>query len=232
MFIPLYDGNPLRNISVSWVNWGFIVINIAVFVFLQKPIGVNDVAFSLGLIPTVVNDFKNLPESAVWVPEEATYLTYAFLHGGWMHLFGNMLFLWVFGDNIEDAMGHVRYFCFYILCAFAAGLLHSLIFLKGEAPLVGASGAVAGVVAAYLILHPRVKVWVLLFARVPLPLSAMWCLGAWVIFQIVMFVNDHFSATKNTVSWSAHIGGIIAGAILILFLRHRHVPLFDKSTTG
>ena len=232
MFIPLYDGNPLRNISVSWVNWAFIAINIIVFVLVQQPLGVNDVAFSLGLIPTVVNDFKDLPVSAVWVPEDATYLTYAFLHGDWMHLIGNMLFLWVFGDNVEDAMGHVRYFCFYLLCAVAAGLLHSLLFLEHEAPLVGASGAVAGVIAAYLILHPRVKVWVLLFARIPLPISAMWCLGLWVIYQVAMFIYDQTSASESTISWSAHLGGILAGAILILFLRLPHVPLFDKSTKG
>ncbi|MEP1441669.1 MAG: rhomboid family intramembrane serine protease [Hyphomicrobiales bacterium] len=232
MFIPLYDGNPLRNISVSWVNWGFIVINFAFYIFIQQPIGVNEVAFSLGLIPTVVNDFKELPDYAVWVPEEATYITYAFLHGSWIHLIGNMLFLWVFGDNIEDAMGHVRYFCFYLICAAAAGLFHSLLFLQHEAPLVGASGAVAGVVAAYLILHPRVKVWVLLFSRIPLPLSAMWCLGGWVLFQIGMFAYDQISVSESSISWSAHLGGVIAGAILILFLRLPHVPLFDKSTTG
>ena len=229
MFIPLYDGNPLRNISRSWVNWAFIAINIVVFVLIQQPLGVNDVAFSLGLIPTVVNDFKDLPANAVWVPEQATYLTYAFLHGDWMHLIGNMLFLWVFGDNVEDAMGHVRYFCFYLLCAAAAGLLHSLLFLQHEAPLVGASGAVAGVVAAYLILHPRVKVWVLLFARIPIPISAMWCLGFWVIYQFAMFIYDQTSVAESTISWSAHLGGIIAGAILILILRFPHVALFDKS---
>ncbi len=232
MFIPLYDGNPLRNITVSWVNWAFIAINIVFFVLVQQPLGVHDVAFSLGLIPTVVNDFKDLPASAVWVPEDATYLTYAFLHGDWMHLIGNMLFLWVFGDNVEDAMGHVRYFCFYLLCAVAAGLLHSLLFLEHEAPLVGASGAVAGVVAAYLILHPRIKVWVLLFTRIPLPISAMWCLGLWVIYQVAMFIYDQTSASESTISWSAHLGGILAGSILILFLRFRHVPLFDKSTEG
>ena len=228
MFLPLYDGNPLRNIKVSWVNWTLIGVNIAVFVLLQQSLGVNKVAFSLGLIPTIVNDFKDLPVNAVWVPEDATYITYAFLHGGWMHLIGNMLFLWVFGDNVEDAMGHIRYICFYLLCAAAAGFLHSFLIPQNEAPLVGASGAVAGVVAAYLMLHPRVKVWVLVLARIPLPLSAMWCLGFWVLFQIFMFITD----MDGTTSWSAHIGGIIAGAILILFLRHRHVPLFDKSSTG
>jgi len=91
---------------------------------------------------------------------------------------------------------------------------------------------VAGVVVAYLILHPRVKVWVLLFTRIPLPISAMWCLGAWVLFQIGMFAYDQISGSDSAISWSAHLGGIIAGAILILFLRLPHVPLFDKSTTG
>lgn len=225
MFIPLYDGNPLRNISVSWVNWTFIALNFVIFIGLQQSLGVNKVAFSLGMIPTIVNDFKELPANAVWIPEDATYITYAFLHGNWMHLIGNMLFLWVFGDNVEDAMGHIRYFFFYLLCALGSSLLHSFLFLQNESPLIGASGAVAGIVAAYLMLHPRIRVWVLVLGRIPLPLSAMWCLGFWVIYQFVMFWVD----PDGTTAWSAHIGGMITGAFLILFLRYRHVPLFDKS---
>lgn len=225
MFIPLYDGNPLGNIKFPWVNYTVIITNIVIFIFVLQPYGVGKIAFSLGLIPSVVNDFRDLPSSAVWIQEEATYITYAFLHGDWLHLIGNMIFLWVFGDNIEDAMGHIKYLVFYLLCAVAAGLAHSFYFGPSETPLVGASGAVAGVVAAYLILHPRVKVWILIFMRIPLPLSAMWCLGAWVTWQVFQFVTNHESQT----SWISHIGGIVAGGLLIIVFKYRHVPLFDRA---
>ncbi len=106
------------------------------------------------------------------------------LHADWMHLLGNMLFLWVFGDNVEDAMGHLRFLVFSLICGIAGGRAYALLGPQAsEAPLVGASGAVSGVVAAYLVLYPRVRVWILLFWRLPLPLSALWCLGGWILLQ-------------------------------------------------
>lgn len=226
MFIPIYDGNPLVNIHRSWVNWTLIATNILIFFAFQRPANVDAVAFSLGLIPAVVNDLANLPVEAVWVPEDLTFVTYAFLHGDTLHLAGNMVFLWVFGDNIEDAMGHVKYFIFYIACAVTAGLAHATLFSDSQGPLIGASGAVAGIVAAYLILHPNMRVWVLAFGKIPLPINAMWCLGAWVAFQVFQLLTDSVSQ----VSWIAHVGGIVAGAILVVILKHRHVALFDRAT--
>ena len=147
-----------------------------------------------------------------------------FLHGGWMHLIGNMLFLWVFGDNVEDAMGHGRFLVFYLLCGAAGGLAHAFAAPTSEAPLIGASAAVAGTLSAYLILHPRVKLWVLFLGRIPLKLSAMWVIGAWIAFQ---FFNLFVALDEETSYW-AHIGGLVAGAVLIPFMRRPDVPLFDQ----
>lgn len=224
MFIPLYDGKPLGNIRFSWVNWALIITNILVFFLMQQQVGINKTAFSLGLIPAVVNDLAELPQTAVWVPETITYLTYSFLHGSAFHLAGNMLFLWVFGDNIEDAMGHVKYLLFYFACAISAGIAHALYFSTNDTPLIGASGAVAGVVVAYLILHPKMRVWVLAFGKIPLPISAAWCLGAWIALQVFQLFTD----PNSQVSWISHIGGVIAGVVLIIVLKNRNVPLFDR----
>jgi membrane associated rhomboid family serine protease len=158
------------------------------------------------------------------IPESLTFITYMFLHGSWMHLIGNMLFLWVFGDNVEDAMGHGRFLLFYLLCGAVGGFAHAFVAPTSEAPLIGASAAVAGTLSAYLILHPRVKLWVLFLGRIPLKLRAMWVIGAWIAFQ---FFNL-FVALDQETSYAAHIGGLAAGAILIPFMRRPDVPLFDQ----
>ena len=165
---------------------------------------------------------------ALIVPERLTLVTYMFLHGGWIHLIGNMLFIWVFGDNIEDAMGHVRFVMFYVICGIFAALLHSYMLPNSDLPLIGASGAVAGIIAAYLILHPKVKVWVLALWRVPIKITAAWALGIWIAAQVVSL----FFEGEEAVAWWAHVGGLVAGAVLIMFMRRRGVILFDKTRGG
>jgi membrane associated rhomboid family serine protease len=147
-----------------------------------------------------------------------------FLHGGWVHLFGNMLFLWVFGDNVEDAMGSVRFLMCYLLAGVAAGVAFAVSAPHSTTPLVGASGAIAGIVAAYLLLYPRVKMWVLILMRLPLKLSAMWVICGWLAFQIF---NAIVNVDQET-AWWAHVGGFVAGAVLTPFLRHPDVPLFGR----
>jgi membrane associated rhomboid family serine protease len=142
-------------------------------------------AISFGLIPAAFNGQAERPVEIAAVPDLLTLVTYAFLHADLMHLLGNMIFLWVFADNVEDALGHLRYLVFYMLCAIAAGYAFVLSDPTSHAPVIGASGAVGGNIAAYLLLHPRAKVWILLFLRIPLRLSAMYVLGFWVIFQFV-----------------------------------------------
>ncbi len=136
-----------------------------------------------------------------------------------------MLFLWVFGDNVEDALGHFKFLIFFLACAAAGAFFHGIVLPESRAPLIGASGAVAGIVAAYLLLHPKVKVWVLAFGRLPLRIPAVIPLLIWIGFQFVMLVSD----TNGAVSWPAHVGGIIAGAVLVLVMRRPGVPLFDRT---
>ncbi len=228
MFIPLHDRNELDHIDLQYVTLGLITLNGLIWVAtsLSGETGAFTMAAVLGLgyIPAVANGYADLAPGLAVVPEGATYVTYAFLHADIWHVATNMLFLWVFGDNIEDAMGHIRFLIFYLLCAAAGALAHGLLDPRSDAPLIGASGAVAGVVAAYLILHPRVRVWVLVLGRIPLPLPAFIPLALWVVYQLVMLVVDG----DGTVSWAAHIGGIIAGALLVLVLKRRNVPLFDR----
>jgi membrane associated rhomboid family serine protease len=232
VFIPISDDNPLRSIRFQWVTLGLVVINILVFLgeAFGDSDGVQAAIASFALTPTDLLQFTTgggalAPAGkGLQVPAFITLITYQFLHGGFLHLFSNMLFLWVFGDNIEDAMGHLRFFFFYVLCGIAGGLAHAYMLPSSKLPLIGASGAVAGVIAAYLILHPRVLVWVLAFRIIPLRISAAWVLGIWVVTQFVMVLIQQ----ADQVAWWAHIGGMAAGAILIVFMRRPGVPLFDR----
>jgi len=200
--------------------------NVLVYLLLQTRLFVDEVpvesAYMWGLIPAVFNGTAWRPEELAVVPDWATLFTYAFVHFDLWHLVGNMLFLWVFADNVEDALGHVRYFIFYLLCAAAAGYVFVLSAPLSEGPLIGASGAVGGNIGAYLLLHPRAKVWVLVF--IPLHLRAAWVLSAWIIFQFV--VAFWGGQGDEQIAWWAHIGGVLAGAVLVVFMRQRGVPLF------
>lgn len=227
MFVPLRDDNPLRVIRWQWVTVGLISLNVAIFLLQLTAPGQMYTA-SFAEIPAELLSAGGGaalgPQDVLAFPEALTLITYQFLHGSPMHLIGNMLFLWVFGDNVEDAMGHMRFLVFYLLCGIAGGLTHAIMTPSSTVPLVGASAAVAGVITAYLILHPRVRVWVLAFRFIPLRISAAWVLGAWIATQFVMlFIPD-----ESPVAWWAHIGGILAGAFLIVFMRRPGVPLFDQ----
>jgi membrane associated rhomboid family serine protease len=226
VFIPLYDDNPLRHLSWPYVNYALIAFTVVCFLLTSgfHQSAIDAAAVGYGFIPAVVSGFEAV--SPQDVPAPVTYVTYAFLHVGWLHLLGNMAFLWVFGDNVEDALGHFRYLLFYLACAAAAAFVHSLFFPDSPAPLIGASGAVAGVVGAYLVLHPRVKLWILLLGRIPLRLSAMWVLGGWVVFQVFNVVA---AAEEDSTAWWAHIGGLAVGAGLVVVFRRRGVTLLDRN---
>jgi membrane associated rhomboid family serine protease len=228
VFIPLSDDNPLRSIRFQWVNVSLIVANVAAFL-LQNTEGAQASILSFALIPSElfqVHFVGAAPsvQQPVHVPEGLTLITYQFMHGDIFHLLSNMIFLWVFGDNVEDALGHVKYLVFYLLCGVAGGLAHSAMLPSSPLPLIGASGAVAGVIGAYLLLHPRVLVWVLAFRIIPLNIRAAWVLGIWVATQIVMVLIS----PVDQVAWWAHIGGMVAGAVLVLFMRRPGVQLFDR----
>ncbi len=227
MFIPLYDTNHLRTIRLQYVTIALIVLNVGAH--LATTIGgesfANAAVLGLSFIPSVVHHTAELAPQFVIIPENLSYLTYSFLHADIFHLGGNMLFLWVFGDNVEDALGHFRYLLFYIACAIGGAFFHGLVAPDSQAPLIGASGAVAGVVVAYLILFPRVKIWILAFARIPLRIPAYIPLALWILLQFTMFAMGG----EDQISWACHIGGILSGAVLVLLLRRRNVPLSDEA---
>lgn len=233
LFIPLRDENSLKSIPFQYVTVGLIIANVVVFILEVS--GLSDAAIaSFALTPseflgTQVHFDRSgaLTGDGVTLAEQTTLLTYMFFHADVFHLAGNMLFLWVFGDNVEDAVGHARFLLFYLACGVFAGLLHAFMLPDSELPLIGASGAVAGVIAAYLMLHPRVNVWVLAFKVIPLRISAGLALGAWIVLQIIMVALPE----TGPVAWWAHIGGLIAGAVLIVFLRRPGVPLFDRGVS-
>jgi membrane associated rhomboid family serine protease len=227
VFLPFYDINPMRHLMQPTVTWALIAINVFVFVVFQSGFamtGDDRAAILFGVTPSELGIGATLPPGYGRLPEEITLVTYMFLHGGWFHLIGNMLFLWVFGDNVEDALGHLRFLAFYLLCGIAGGLAHVLSMPTSTIPLVGASGAIAGIVAAYLMLHPNVKIWCLVLMRIPLKISARWILGAWIVLQIVNVVIG----TQDETAWWAHVGGLIAGAALITIMRRPGVELFDR----
>ena len=241
MFVPLHDDNTLKSISRPWVTVLLILANVVVF-GLQLAAGPGEaqscrsLAGSFAIIPSDlfgVRIFGGAARGAcdaLAVPEAVTLVTYAFMHGDPIHLVGNMLFLWVFGDNVEDAMGHARFLAFYLLSAAAGGLAHAVatdLWSPGDAgiPLVGASGAVAGAIMAYLLLYPHVRVWVLAFRFIPLRISAMLALGAWVATQLVMLLLPNV----GPIAWWAHVGGMAAGGVLILFMRRPGVGLLNDA---
>jgi membrane associated rhomboid family serine protease len=216
----------------QWMTFFIIATNVVVFLIVnlagrETDADGNLVVIAFGHIPSVYNDIRELPDVYRIIPDEfyvLTVVTSAFLHADIWHLGGNMLFVWVFGDNVEDAMGHFKFLVFYIVCACAAAWFHAFVFPQSDAPLIGASGAAAGIVSAYLMLHPKMKVWVLFLSRIPLRLSAAWVLGGWILFQLFMFLSD----SGEQVSWAAHIAGIATGMVLVGLLKRPDVPLFDR----
>lgn len=227
MFIPLKDHNPLVLIRIPAVNLSIIAVNVIVFVlFLSGWVidAASQTPYRYGVIPAVLFDYVELGEQLAVIPESFTFATYMFVHGGWVHLISNMLFLYVLGDNLEDALGHLRYILFYLLCGIAAALAHIVVMPDSQAPLIGASGAVAGVIAGYMLLFPRVRIWILLLGRIPLPIPAGFAFGFWIALQIF----NVFFGFEKTVAWWAHIGGFAAGIVLTVLLRKRAFPLLGN----
>ncbi|WP_303907299.1 rhomboid family intramembrane serine protease [Thiohalomonas denitrificans] len=225
--IPLRDDNPTRRPAVVTVS--IIVACVVVFVwhFSLSEHGRQALVYSLGFIPATLFGDRQLPPELHLIPAEMTLFTSLFLHGGLLHLVGNMLYLWIFGNNVEDAMGHGRFILFYLLCGLAASLAQGLINPGMALPMIGASGAVAGVLGAYLLLHPSARVLVVIpififpyFVYLP----AVAVLGIWFLLQFINSLGA--SPDEPGVAWFAHLGGFIAGMLLIPLFKERNVPLF------
>ena len=235
MFVPIHDDNKLQSIPFQYVTLGLILTNVVVFFFTTT--GISDLAAaSFAVVPgelipelTGIGQVSTERFDFIPIPEYMTLVSYQFLHGDLLHLAGNMLFLWVFGDNVEDALGHVPFLIFYLVCGIAAAALHAVMLPQSGVPLIGASGAVAGCVAAYIMLHPRVSLWVLVMRVIPIQIKAFWALGAWVAMQFVLaFASSISPEFGSNTAWWAHVGGLVAGALLVVFMRRRGVPLFDR----
>lgn len=237
MLFPIADDNSDRKIT-PYINYILIAVNILVFVFLQQ-LGSNDFfTFSWSTVPAEIltgADYIRQP-LVVTIPETGqqfvrpalyetpgsvylTLLTSMFMHGGFAHLAGNMLYLWIFGDNIENSLGHIRYLFFYIITGLLAALSHvfSTYFMAQDPfiPSLGASGAISGVLGAYLILFPHRKVHAI-FVWYIITIPALVALGLWIAFQIINGIGV-FSGARDGVAYAAHIGGFLAGMLLIKF---------------
>ena len=213
--IPLRDSQPSRTFPAVTV-W-LIVLNVVVFLFewSLEPFSLNHFVSTYGIVPANFGLYS--------------LVTSMFLHGGWMHLIGNMWFLWIYGDNIEDILGRGRFVAFYVGCGVVAGLVHLFFNAESRIPTVGASGAIAGVMGAYMVMYPHARITTLLpiiifFTTVEVP--AWLILVYWFVLQIFSGVGELAATTgvqQGGVAWFAHIGGFLAGALLI-----KLVPTRDR----
>ena len=223
---PIGDDNSDRTIT-PFVNYAIIGLNILVFVFLQQ-IGTNDhFTYAFSLVPREVttgidlagvqlvrDSMGNVGEVHLYpspFPVYFNFLTSMFMHGGWAHIAGNMLFLWIFGDNIENALGHIRYAAFYLICGFAAAIGQIVIGPDSVIPMLGASGAISGVLGGYILLYPRRPVRAVVF-YVLTTVPAFIAIGVWILYQVVL---GFYSPPGSGVAYAAHIGGFVAGLALI-----------------
>lgn len=227
MFIPLKDENPTSRFPLVTVL--FIALNIFIFFYqLFSPEGLQYFVYKMGTIPYEITHFKPLalvvyesrePISRLSPP--LTLITSMFLHGGFLHLFFNMLYLWIFGNNIEDFLGPIRFIIFYLLSGLGASLTHIIFNPNSQVPMIGASGAIAGVLGAYLILYPgaRVLTFVFLFFIIRIiPIPAAFVLGLWFLLQVMNV------GIGGGVAWFAHIGGFLIGIVLIKVFTEKRRP--------
>ncbi len=225
--IPLHDDNPTT--IKPFVTVATIVICALVFLWQAglDETGLTRAIYAYGLVPAVLFGTETLPPAVAAIPAELSVITSMFLHGGWMHLIGNMLYLWIFGNNIEDSMGHVRFVVFYLLCGVAAALTQAFQDPASVVPMIGASGAIGGVLGGYIMLYPRAHVLVLIpfgFLLHTMRIPAIAVLGIWFLLQ---FVQSAMSAGQvGGVAYGAHIGGFVSGALLIVVFRGKGHPLF------
>ena len=216
MVIPLSDNAELKFLRRPVVNWALIFINVAVFLIVRSEIFGDPLTVIRGfaLIPRVLFGEAQLAKWIVGPPAPLTLITSLFFHSGWLHLIGNMLFLYVLGDNVEDAMGSLHYLLFYLTCGVASGVIFAYAAPETITPLVGASGAISGVCAAYLMLYPRATIFGLA-AIFPIRAPAWMFVGAWIVLQIVHVLFGE----QDHVAWIAHLGGIVAGLLLTPMFR-------------
>ena len=214
--IPLKDDNPTSGRPI--VTYFLIGLCVVVFVMQisSQSYKTGQLFYSYGLIPSVLMGHNQLPIDLYAVPAIVTIFSSMFMHGGFMHIIGNMLYMWIFADNIEDDLGPTKFIIFYLLSGIGAAMTQVLMNTHSQVPMVGASGAIGGVLGAYLINHPKAKVLVLIpfgFFSQLIKIRALYVLGFWFILQ--------FISQGGGVAYAAHIGGFVSGMILILFFNKK-----------
>ena len=214
--IPLKDDNPTSGRPIIT----YFLIAVCVLVFLtelgSESYKTGRLFYSYGLIASVLMGHDQLPMDLYVIPAYMTIFTSMFMHGGFMHIIGNMLYMWIFADNIEDDLGSGRFILFYLLCGVGAAMTQVFMDTQSQIPMVGASGAIGGVLGAYLINHPKARVLVLIpfgFFSQLIKIRALYVLGFWFILQ--------FISQGGGVAYAAHIGGFLSGIILILFFNKK-----------
>jgi membrane associated rhomboid family serine protease len=233
MVLPLHDDNPTS--IRPYVTVGLIIACTLIYVaqHLLLASWAEQLAYSLGVIPAVLTGREPMPPEIALLPAPATIFTSMFMHAGFLHLAGNMWFLWIFGNNVEDAMGHTRFLIFYVLCGVVAVFSQVLPNPGSIVPMVGASGAISGVLGAYMLLYPRARVLlglpvgflIIQLGRFP----AVWVLAAWFALQLVMGSigsTEIPGRTEGRIAFGAHIGGFVAGVLLVTIFKRRGVPLW------
>lgn len=218
--IPIRDDNPISRTPIVT----YVIIGLCVAVYLWQLTlgheGYNRVFYSFGLIPAVISGAAVLPEGIDAVTPVLTVFTSMFVHGGFFHLFGNLLYLWIFADNVEDALGPVRFTVFYLICGVGAALAQVLPDPSSPIPMVGASGAISGVLGAYLLMFPHARVLVALplgFILHMLRMRAVTVLGLW--FGLQLLSSLMAPSGSGGVAFRAHIGGFVAGMLLLPLFR-------------
>lgn len=222
MFIPFYDNNPKTNINLHYVTISLFISTIVIHLLLEllAPTTVINIQQGLGAIPDeILGDYRRHP-SIEYHLSYATLFTSTLLHVGWLHLIGNMAFLWVFADNVEDKMGHIPFLIFYLAGAAFAGCVQSALMENGNSLLLGASGAISAVFGAYVVFFPRMKVLVLILFRVPLPLPTALLAFGWITLQFV----QAFYFNSHAVAWWAHISGFAFGILCACIVRFSQRP--------
>jgi membrane associated rhomboid family serine protease len=238
--LPIGDDNTGRTVTPA-VNYLLVAANIAVFVLLQG-LGANErFTYAFSTVPREIVSGRDVSQPVTVrdpvsgdvagtfelqptpIPVYLTLLTSMFMHGGIAHIFGNMLYLWIFGDNLEDSLGHLRYLLFYLTCGIIAGLSHVFATVAFEGnpllPALGASGAISGVLAGYLVLHPQRRVRMIVFRTIQ-EVPAIWAIGIWFVFQLISGIGMLGSGSQaGGVAYAAHIGGFLAGLVLVKFFQ-------------
>ncbi|GAN33437.1 MAG: rhomboid family intramembrane serine protease [Candidatus Brocadia sp. AMX2] len=224
--IPIRDRNPSG--TFPFITVGIIFINVVVFLIeLSAGPSLDSLLFQFGIVPIKVSYSAEIPDST-FVNTYFPFLSYMFFHGGFVHLIGNMWYLWIFGDNIEDTLGHFKFALFYLICGIGSAMVHVYFNSQSGIPCVGASGAIAGVLGAYMVTFPRARILVIIPLFIiwqMMELPAIFVLGFWFLIQFFSGAATISSVQGGGVAWWAHIGGFVLGVILIKTFpksRYRH----------